>query len=127
MISSAIPWRWSTTRPWSGCPRTDATNTDSGAVLVFTRDSDGRTGTQSAKLKASDAASYDGFGSSVAFDGATIVVGAPDDDDGGNSSGAAYVFTKPTSAAGWADSIGTETAKLTASQPPREATTLATP
>ena len=97
-----------------GMPEDDATNTDSGAVLVFTRDSDGDW-TQSAKLKASDAASYDGFGSSVAFDGATIVVGAPDDDDGGNSSGAAYVFTKPTSAAGWADSIGTETAKLTAS------------
>ena len=45
-----------------------------------------------AKLVASDAASYDWFGSSVAIDGGTVVVGASGDDDDGGNSGSAYVF-----------------------------------
>ena len=47
---------------------------------------------QYAKLAASDGASYDLFGNSVAIDGDTVVVGAINDDDGGSESGAAYVF-----------------------------------
>ena len=77
---------------------------------MFARDSNGDW-SQAAKLTASDAAADDKFGSSVAFDGATIVVGAPFNDH--NSlvdPGSAYVFEKPST--GWAD--GTETAKLTA-------------
>ena len=97
-----------------GMPEYDDTNTtDSGAVLVFTRDPDSGVWTQAAKFTASDAATGDEFGSSVAFDGTTIVVGAYLDDDNGDDSGSAYVFTKPTTGDGWAD--GTETAKLTAS------------
>ena len=87
-----------------GMPEYDNTNTtDSGAVLVFTRDPDSGVWTQAAKLTASDTATGDEFGSSVAFDGTTIVVGAYLDDDNGDGSGSAYVFTKPTTGDGWAD------------------------
>ena len=93
-----------------GMPEDDDSQDESGAVIVFTRDSDGGW-TQTAKLKASDPAQDDEFGSSVAFDGTTIVTGAPFDDHGGlDNAGSAYVFTKPST--GWAN--GTETAKLTA-------------
>ena len=91
-----------------GMPKDDDTAENSGAVLVFTRDPISRAWTQAAKLKASDAAADDGFGNSVAFDGATIVVGVPGDD---SKKGAAYVFVKPDT--GWAN--GTQTARLTAS------------
>ncbi len=97
-----------------GMPEDDDTNADSGAVFLFTRDLDSGAWTQTAKLKASDAAQDDGFGKSVAFNGETIVVGAPgkDHDSLKIDAGAAYVFTKPGT--GWANSPGTETAKLTA-------------
>ena len=94
-----------------GTPGDDETHEDSGSVFVFTRDSDSGVWTQAAKLKASDAAAYDEFGTSVAFDGSTIAVGAYGDDDKGDDSGSAYVFTMPGT--GWTD--GTETAKLIAS------------
>ena len=87
-----------------GMPGDDDTQNNSGAVLVFTPDSNGDW-SQAAKLKASDAASDDGFGSSVALDGDTIVVGAPFDDDNGDSSGSAYVFTEPTGGWGGWDSL----------------------
>ena len=98
-----------------GMPEDDDTYDDSGAVLVFTRDSDGDW-SQVAKLKAGDAAEGDAFGSSVAFDGNTIVVGAPFDDDNGDDSGSAYVFTKSDGDWGNAPPSGdhrVETAKLT--------------
>jgi hypothetical protein len=60
-----------------------------------------------AKLIASDGASNDLFGTSVAVDGDTALIGASDDDNGDHS-GSAYVFTR--SAGVW-----TEQAKLTAS------------
>ncbi len=44
------------------------------------------------KLLASDGASDDQFGWSVAVDGDTVVVGAYRDDDNGNASGSAYVY-----------------------------------
>ena len=53
----------------------------------------------------------DQFGWSVAVEGDTVVVGAhayDGEDDEGNTltnSGAVYVFTKPTSSGGWADTI----------------------
>ena len=87
-----------------GMPGDDDTQNNSGAVLVFTPDSNGDW-SQAAKLKASDAASDDGFGSSVALDGDTIVVGASFDDDNGDSSGSAYVFTEPTGGWGGWDSL----------------------
>jgi hypothetical protein len=44
------------------------------------------------KLLASDGASGDEFGYSVAIDGDVAVIGTPFDDDNGSSSGSAYVF-----------------------------------
>jgi hypothetical protein len=64
----------------------------SGAVYVFTR-----TGTNwvlEAKLYPLGAKSKDVFGSAVAVDGNTILVGAPGYSVLGNTSGAAYVFSR---------------------------------
>ena len=67
---------------------------------------------QKAKLTASDRATSDGLGSSVAISGDVVVVGAPYAAPGGiTQAGAAYVFVKPLG--GWGDM--TQTAKLTAS------------
>jgi hypothetical protein len=60
-----------------------------GAAYVFTQS--GTTWTQQAKLMASDAAMGDYFGSSVALDGTTALVGAPYRN---HSNGGAYVFTQ---------------------------------
>ena len=64
-----------------------------------------------AKLVASDPATDDGFGSSVAVDGDTMVVGARYDDDAAYGSGSVYVFTKDPSG------VWNQAAKLTASDP----------
>ncbi len=64
-----------------------------GYAYVFGRDSGG-TWTQQGKLLASDGAPGDEFGSSVAIDGDTILVGSPYDDDAGQSSGSVYVFVR---------------------------------
>ena len=62
------------------------------------------------RLTASDGGYGEGFGTSVAISGKTIVVGAQFATVGGNSlQGAAYIFTEPAS--GWANM--TQTAKLT--------------
>jgi hypothetical protein len=67
---------------------------DSGSAYVFTRN--GVVWSQQGKLTASDGASDDSFGVSVAVDGDTIVVGASLDDanDNGVRSGSGYVFTR---------------------------------
>ncbi len=72
---------------------------DSGSVYVF------ENGIEVAKLTASDTAAGDLFGTKVAIDGDTIVVGAPN----GSPSGSAYVFLRPAS--GWT-SVSQENAKL---------------
>lgn len=59
-----------------------------GAAYVF----DALTGQQLAKLTASDGASNDGFGYSVAIDGTSVLVGALATDDAGDRSGSAYLF-----------------------------------
>jgi hypothetical protein len=58
------------------------------------------------KLTASDAATLDEFGISVAISGTTALVGAHWDDDAGSASGSAYLFDV---------AIGSQIAKLTAS------------
>jgi trimeric autotransporter adhesin len=64
-----------------------------GAAYVFMQS--GATWTQQEKLTASGGKSGDDFGWSVAVDGSTIVVGAPDHTVGANSEeGAAYVFAQ---------------------------------
>ncbi|HEX2620322.1 MAG TPA: hypothetical protein VHL11_09250, partial [Phototrophicaceae bacterium] len=78
-----------------------------GSAFVFTRS--GTVWTQQQELTASDAASDDSFGWSVAIDGDTVVVGAYRDDFGsGGNQGAAYVFTRT-------DTTWTEQQHLTAS------------
>ena len=85
---------------------------NSGSAYVFVRPPSGwATGTETAKLTASDAHENQLFGNAVAVDQDTIVIGAHGDDTFGNGSGAAYVFTRPTG--GWETT--TENAKLTAS------------
>jgi hypothetical protein len=84
-------------------------NTNNGAAYVFTRS--GSTWTQQAKLLASDAASTDLFGISVALssDGNTAIIGAYSEDTSPNTNnGAAYVFTR-------SGSTWTQQAKLLAS------------
>ena len=78
----------------------------SGAVYVFTRS--GTNWIEAAKLMASDRAAGAAFGSSVALEGDTVVIGAERDINNGKETGAAYVFTR--SGDSWV-----ETAKLTAS------------
>jgi hypothetical protein len=66
---------------------------NAGSAHVFVRD--GATWTQQAKLVASDAAPGDWFGTSVAIDGDTIVVGAHHDDmPEAKDAGSAYVFVR---------------------------------
>jgi len=83
--------------------QTSNTSADSGAAYVFVRD--GATWSQQAYLKASNTGVNDGFGSSVALAGDTIVVGANGEDstatgvngtgnDGAFDAGAAYVFVR---------------------------------
>lgn len=78
----------------------------SGSAYVFTRL--GSIWSPQAKLTASDAAAGDNFGSSVALDGETSLIGAWHDSDGGSDSGSAYVFTR-------SGSTWNEQQKLTAS------------
>jgi len=83
-----------------------------GAAYVFVKPGGGwASGTETAKLTASDGLANDRLGRSVALSGDTALVGAPYDNLGGGFEGSAYVFVKP--GGGWAG--GTETAKLTAS------------
>jgi hypothetical protein len=86
-----------------------------GAVYVFARPGGGwSSGTQTAKLTASDGHGNDRFGDAVAMsgDGSTIVAGAQlaVGSTGNSQQGAVYVFAR--SGGGW--STGTQTAKLTA-------------
>jgi uncharacterized protein (DUF2345 family) len=83
-------------------------DSDEGSAYVFVEPDGGwATATETAKLTATDGAAPDQFGTSVAIDGDTVVVGAGNDDSG---KGSAYVFVEP--GGGWA--TATETAKLTA-------------
>jgi hypothetical protein len=82
-------------------------NSRQGAAYVFTES--GSAWNQTAKLTASDGATYDLFGDSVAISGNTVVVGAFLATVGGNDQqGAAYVFQSTSG-------VWTQTQKLTAS------------
>src|SRR5215204_4861663 len=90
-------------------------NGSQGSAYVFVKPVGGWSGTltQNAKLTASDGASEDRLGQSVAVSSDTIVVGAGLDDIGVNhDQGSAYVFVKP--AGGWSGALN-QNAKLTAS------------
>jgi hypothetical protein len=83
-----------------GAKQDDDLGSDSGSAYIFDLN-----GTQLAKIKASDGATLDYFGYSVAVGSGRIVVGAFGDDDLGSTSGSAYIF----------DLNGTQLAKITAS------------
>jgi uncharacterized protein (DUF2345 family) len=81
----------------------DANNFLPGAAYVFVKPATGWTSmTQSAELTPSDGQTYDGFGTSVAISGNTIVTGTP-------ARTLVYLYVEPSG--GWADL--TETARLT--------------
>jgi hypothetical protein len=81
-------------------------NRNQGSVYVFARS--GSTWTLQAKLTAADGAADDYFGSALALDGDTALVGANQDDVGARSNqGSAYVFTR-------SGAIWTQQTKLTA-------------
>ncbi|MBN8429045.1 MAG: hypothetical protein J0L65_16440, partial [Xanthomonadales bacterium] len=81
-------------------------NSFQGSVYVFARS--GTTWTQQAELTAGDGETYDLFGTSVALDGDTALVGAYGDNVGAASDqGSAYVFTR-------SDTTWTQQAKLVA-------------
>ena len=78
----------------------DAGGSDAGAGYVFQRDEGGAGNWgEVKKITASDAEAADGFGSSVAVSGDTVVVGAESEDAGGVQAGAAYIFSAPMAAA----------------------------
>ena len=78
----------------------------SGCAVIFERS--GGIWTETQLIAPADGATSDWFGRSVAIEGDTLVIGAPQDDDLGAESGSAYVFRKIAGA--W-----TQVAKLTAS------------
>ncbi len=92
----------------------DDGGTDSGSAYAFVKPAGGWVTTQtfSAKLRASDGAANDYFGSSVGISADIAVIGAYLDDDKGTDSGSVYMFVKP--AGGWV-TTQTFTTKLTAS------------
>lgn len=67
----------------------------SGSIYIFTKQVNGSY-LRTQKILASDGATDDTFGQTVAIsgDGTTILVNATGDDDKGSSSGSAYIFTK---------------------------------
>ena len=94
----------------------DSSNVQTGAVFVFVRPASGwGTGNgslhQTAILSGTNVPATSFVGQSVAFDGTTVVGGAPQWQVGGNQVGAALVWTKPSG--GWVDA--TDDAVLTAS------------
>jgi hypothetical protein len=64
---------------------------EAGAAYVYQRAAGAWSLSQA--LFANDAASYDHFGNSVAYDSGVALVGAPDKDNGGLDAGTAYVYS----------------------------------
>jgi hypothetical protein len=89
------PYEDSSTTGVNSTPNEATSN--AGAAYVFVRS--GSAWTQQAYLKASNAHANDNFGWSVAVDGDTIVVGAPQESSSASHSGAAFVFAR--SGTGW--------------------------
>lgn len=90
-----------------GAWRDDVGVVDQGSAYVFTRN--GTSWGQHARLAASDGATEDAFGYSVALFGGTALVGAWGDDGDFTDQGSAYVYIR--SGSNW-----TQQARLTASQ-----------
>jgi FG-GAP repeat protein len=69
----------------------DTKGTDAGAASIYRWDEETYSYNKH-KFTASDGANYDIFGSSIASDGESIVIGANKNDDNGSNSGSAYVY-----------------------------------
>jgi MYXO-CTERM domain-containing protein len=85
-----------------GAPmQTVAGNAEQGAAYIFAQS--GTTWARQAELTASDGAAGDGFGSSVAVSGRTVIVGAPNHGVDHNEQGSAYIFVQDGAA--WAEQV----------------------
>lgn len=73
-----------------GAPYDDDGGQSSGSAYVFVRS--GSSWVEEAKINASDGASDDLFGSSVAISGYSVIVGAYGDDDEGAETGSIYTY-----------------------------------
>jgi hypothetical protein len=94
-----------------GAPEDDDMGNQSGSAYVFERNATDGTWQQVAKLTAADGDANDNFGTTVAIDADTVVVGANEHNHNDiNNNGAAYVFERDSSTGSWS-----QTAKLTAS------------
>lgn len=80
------------TRLVVGAPLADGLVADTGAAYVYARS--GTSWALEQKLSADDGTANDLFGSALALDGDTLLVGASGDDVNGSLSGSAYVFVR---------------------------------
>ena len=76
-----------------GAPFDDDSGNASGSAYIFVHEGSG-SWTQQAKLLAGDGATGDAFGTSVAVDSGTAVIGALNDGDNGVNSGSAYIYVR---------------------------------
>ncbi len=73
----------------------DGKDVNSGSVYIFKRDQGGNNNWgQAKKIVASDGATNDEFGASIAISGDTVVVGASRDNYNGEFSGSAYIYNR---------------------------------
>jgi hypothetical protein len=75
-----------------GAPGLPQPNQDAGAVYLFERTAAGWI--ETVKLTANDSEPGDRFGSAVAMQGDSLIVGAPGDDDAASEGGSVYVFER---------------------------------
>jgi hypothetical protein len=85
-------WRESSGATGVGGDQSDTSQPASGAVYVF--EANAAAWSQTAYVKASNAAQGDNFGAAVALDGDLLAVGAPGEDSAEQDSGAVYVFAR---------------------------------
>ena len=75
-----------------GAEEDDDSAFDGGSAYLYDA-----TGTELTKILASDGEAFDVFGSAIAIQGGTIVIGAYGDDDNGDASGSAYLVDQSVS------------------------------
>ena len=82
-------------------PKSVAYGLSVGAVMLVLSAIQVQAQTEQAKLTASDGARSDSFGTAVAIDGNTAVIGADEHDDNGDFTGSAYVFRFDDASGAW--------------------------
>lgn len=91
-----------------GAPSPEAGSPDPGAAYIFVRE--GTVWTEEQKLTGANGNAGDRFGSSVAVEGDTAIVGAPLEDEAGDDAGSVSVFTR-------SGTVWSQEQKLTAMDP----------